>query len=242
MQVRGSALLCSAVRFFVYRTVYCAARHSTALCDVLRAALMGQNSACCLREAGWVSQRAWTCTEPVLCLLLACTCCSTADLGLIVDGSPFFTVNNLQLGVTQRRAATYDGTWGIWLKNAADVLITRFNISAVFTQDIAIQAVQASTVISNGVGRNLSINALYAGPYGILVSNVDFGEASLPYGQSGSAPKVSSFFTFWNVQVRGQGPACSCQPVQPLPHLAGDTATTRLWLLCCICAHVPSDL
>jgi hypothetical protein len=122
-----------------------------------------------------------------------------------VDGSPFFTVNNLQLGVTQRRAATYDGTWGIWLKNAADVLITRFNISALFTQDIAIQAVQASTVISNGVGRNLSVNALYAGPYGILVSNVDFGEASLPYGQSGSAPKVSSFFTFWNVKVRARG-------------------------------------
>lgn len=120
---------------------------------------------------------------------------------MIVDGCPFFTIRNLHLGVTRDRAATYDGTWGVWLKNAADVLITRFNISAVFVQDIAVQAVQASTVISNGVGTNLSINPLYAGPYGILVSNVDFGRASFPYGLSGALPKVSSYFTFWNVKV-----------------------------------------
>lgn len=66
---------------------------------------------------------------------------------------------------------------------------------------MCVQAVQSSTVISNGVGTNLSINPLYAGPYGILVSNVDFGQASVPYGLSGVAPKVSSFFTFWNVKV-----------------------------------------
>ena len=66
---------------------------------------------------------------------------------------------------------------------------------------VCVQAVQSSTVISNGVGTNLSINPLYAGPYGILVSNVDFGQASVPYGLSGVAPKVSSFFTFWNVKV-----------------------------------------
>jgi hypothetical protein len=125
-----------------------------------------------------------------------------ADLGVLVDGSPFFTVYNLQLGVTARRAASYDGTWGVWLKNAADVLITHFNISATYVQDVAVQACQTSTVISNGVGRNLSINPLYAGPYGILVSNVDFGEVKIPYGLSGVAPKVSSFFTFWNVKVR----------------------------------------
>jgi hypothetical protein len=82
------------------------------------------------------------------------------------------------------------------------VLITHFNISATYVQDVAVQACQTSTVISNGVGRNLSINPLYAGPYGILVSNVDFGEAKIPYGLSGVAPKVSSFFTFWNVKVR----------------------------------------
>lgn len=127
--------------------------------------------------------------------------CLPADLGVVVDASSFFTVNNLQLGVTRPRGA-YDGTWGVWLKNAADVLVTRFNISAVFTQDISVQAVQVSTVISNGIGRNLSVNPLYAGPYGILVSNVDFGAANVPYGLSGALPKVSSFFTFWNVKVR----------------------------------------
>lgn len=141
---------------------------------------------------------------------------SLLDLAVLVDGSPFFTVSNLQLGTTARRAAIYDGTWGVWLKNAADVLVTRFNISAVFAQDIAVQACQTSTVLSNGVGRNLSINPLYAGPYGILVSNVDFGEASAPYGLSGAAPKVSSFFTFWNVKVSAVGGERACGP-QVLP-------------------------
>lgn len=66
---------------------------------------------------------------------------------------------------------------------------------------LALQAFQLGTAISNGVGTNLSINALYAGPYSTLVSNVDFGAARLPYGQSGAGPKASSFTTFWNVRV-----------------------------------------
>jgi hypothetical protein len=118
-----------------------------------------------------------------------------------VDGSAFFTVRDLTLSVTARRAGVYDGTWGVWVKNAADVLLTRFNMSAINTQDVAVQACQVATVISNGVGRSLSINPLYAGPYGILVSNVDFGAANVPYGLSGSMPKVSSYFTFWNIKV-----------------------------------------
>lgn len=64
----------------------------------------------------------------------------TADLGIIIDGSSFFTVKKLYLGTTASRSSSgYDGTWGVWLKNAADVLITRFNISAVFTQDFGVQ-------------------------------------------------------------------------------------------------------
>lgn len=62
-----------------------------------------------------------------------------ADLGVVIDGSPFFSVSKLQLGVTQSRGALNDGTWGVWLKNGADVLVTRFNVSCVFTQDIAVQ-------------------------------------------------------------------------------------------------------
>lgn len=64
-----------------------------------------------------------------------------------------------------------------------------------------LQAFQLGTVISNGVGKNLSVNALYAGPYATLVSNVYFGAAQVPYAPSGAGPKASSFLTFWNVQV-----------------------------------------
>jgi hypothetical protein len=69
-----------------------------------------------------------------------------------VDGSPFFTIRDLHLGVTQRRAPAYDGTWGVWLKNAADTLITRFNVSAVFTQDFGVQACQVRAGGGGGAG------------------------------------------------------------------------------------------
>ncbi len=60
---------------------------------------------------------------------------------MLLDGSFFFTITNLVLSTTAKRntALGYDGTWGVWLKNAADVLVTRFNVSAVFTQDISAQ-------------------------------------------------------------------------------------------------------
>jgi hypothetical protein len=70
-----------------------------------------------------------------------------------------------------------------------------------------LQAFQAGTAITNGQGSDLSVNALYAGPYAVLVSNVHFGAARRPYAPSGAAPKASSFHVFWNVQVgsRRQG-------------------------------------
>jgi hypothetical protein len=73
-------------------------------------------------------------------LFYGCVVLCAADMGIIIDGSPFFTVQQLQLGVTAPRGANgYDGTWGVWLKNGADVLITRFNVSCTFTQDFGVQ-------------------------------------------------------------------------------------------------------
>jgi hypothetical protein len=67
--------------------------------------------------------------------------CILPDMGVLVDNSPFFTIRQLTLAVSAPRNSSlgYDGTWGVWLKNGADVLVTRFNISAVFTQDLAVQ-------------------------------------------------------------------------------------------------------
>jgi len=58
---------------------------------------------------------------------------------------------------------------------------------------LPLQAFQLGTVLSNGIGRNLSVNALNAGPYSVLISNVNFGAAKLPYAPSGAGPKASSF-------------------------------------------------
>lgn len=70
-----------------------------------------------------------------------------------------------------------------------------------FRPNVIHQAFQTGTVISNGVGTNLSIQSLYAGPYATLVSNVQFGAGVNPYAPSGASPKAASFATFWNVKV-----------------------------------------
>jgi hypothetical protein len=64
-----------------------------------------------------------------------------------------------------------------------------------------VQAFQTTSAITNGVGRDLSVQALYAGPYALLISNVQFGAGRAPYAPSGAAPKSSSFMTLWNTAV-----------------------------------------
>jgi len=66
---------------------------------------------------------------------------TAADMGVLIDNCPFFTARRLTLEVSAPRSPTlgYGRHWGVWLKNGADVLITRFNMSAVFVQDFAIQ-------------------------------------------------------------------------------------------------------
>ncbi len=72
-------------------------------------------------------------------MFLPLHCC--ADLGLLLDACFFFTVTDISMTVDAKRntALGYDGTWGVWLKNGADVLVTNFNMAAVFTQDISAQ-------------------------------------------------------------------------------------------------------
>lgn len=47
-----------------------------------------------------------------------------------------------------------------------------------------------------------------AGPYGLLVSNVNAGYGGRPWGQSNTAQAASSFMTLWNMasntRVRGR--------------------------------------
>ena len=60
-------------------------------------------------------------------------------MGIVVDSSHLFTITDVEVAVTTRRGATLDGSWGVWLKNGGDVLLTNFNISAVNYFDIAVQ-------------------------------------------------------------------------------------------------------
>lgn len=53
-----------------------------------------------------------------------------------------------------------------------------------------------------------------AGPYGLLISNVDVGYGSRPWGQMGTVQSASSFMTVWNldstVTVRVGVCVCDC--------------------------------
>lgn len=66
----------------------------------------------------------------------------------------------------------------------------------------------AAYFCSVGTGLDLAIQTMGAGPYGLLVSNVDVGYGSRPWGQMGTVQSASSFMTIWNMdsQVRvGRG-------------------------------------
>ena len=50
-----------------------------------------------------------------------------------------------------------------------------------------------------GTGTDLAIQTMGAGPYGLLVSNVNVGYGSRPWGQMGTVQSASSFMTVWNM-------------------------------------------
>ena len=64
---------------------------------------------------------------------------SIADAGVILDNSYFITIKDITLSSDRKRGTRFDGSWGVWLKNGADNLVTSFNISTVNTYDIALQ-------------------------------------------------------------------------------------------------------
>lgn len=50
-----------------------------------------------------------------------------------------------------------------------------------------------------GTGTDLAIQTMAAGPYGLLLSNVDVGYGSRPWAQMGTTQSASSFMTVWNM-------------------------------------------
>lgn len=65
-----------------------------------------------------------------------------------------------------------------------------------------------------GSGLDLAIDALYGGPYGLLISNVDAGYGSRPWGSQGLTTDAAAFMTVWNMhsvmQVRECSKTSSC--------------------------------
>jgi hypothetical protein len=70
-----------------------------------------------------------------------------ADMGIAMDGGFFCTIQNVELGAGPRGVDS--GTWGIWLKNGADVLVKGVRVTTRFSRDIAVQGLQPLTVIAN---------------------------------------------------------------------------------------------
>jgi len=65
-----------------------------------------------------------------------------------------------------------------------------------------LQAYQVGSVIASGAGTDLRVEALYGGPYATLVTNVDIGRGSRPFGPLWNGQRPSSYMTYWNIRVR----------------------------------------
>lgn len=56
-----------------------------------------------------------------------------------------------------------------------------------------------ATLVNAGTGSDLAIQTMAAGPYGLLLSNVNVGYGSRPWGQAGTVQSASSYMTVWNM-------------------------------------------
>jgi hypothetical protein len=94
------------------------------------------------------------------------------------------------------------------------------------------QAYQVGSVIANGVGSDLRVEGMYAGPYATLVTNVDVGRGTRPFGPASNGQRPASSMTFWNIRVGGLR-ARGVDPGAPAPHAREGDA-----FLCGFCACV----
>lgn len=62
----------------------------------------------------------------------------------------------------------------------------------------------AALALHAGTGVDLAVQTMAAGPYGLLLSNVNVGYGSRPWGQMATVQSASSFMTVWNMNSQAK--------------------------------------
>lgn len=120
-----------------------------------------------------------------------------ADLGILADNITFMSLSNITFTTSKASDAvkralqpapasrgTYDGGFGMRIKGAVDTLINGFKFESKLVHDIVLGSQCGGVVLANGKGQDLGLQLQYdgaSGPYGTLISNVDFGVGESRY-------------------------------------------------------------
>lgn len=129
-----------------------------------------------------------------------------AELGVAFDSGSFSNIENVTFRSTRPTNATipFTGSRGLWLKATFDCVIHNFRMETPLAYDILLSAWATGNVISQGVAPNLLIEFMYATPYGNLITDMDFGNGTRPFGWVVRGQDLSGFNTFWNLRANGR--------------------------------------
>ncbi|KIY99225.1 hypothetical protein MNEG_8737, partial [Monoraphidium neglectum] len=136
-----------------------------------------------------------------------------AEIGVILDTTSFVTVSNVTFTSSRPRSSgahPYTGAKGIWLKGAFDCLVEGFRFETDLAQELAVSSMSAGNVFAGGTGVDVSIDLMFAAPYGNLFTDIHLGAASAPWGWVERGQDAAAYNTFWGIsssagQLQGGG-------------------------------------
>lgn len=124
---------------------------------------------------------------------------------LIANDCSTITVTDVSLtnfGSGRANGDGYYGHHGMTAEHSSDILYTRFHVQGKWRHAIDVDRA-FGTVFSDGGGTDLNMGHHRRAPFSNLFTNLDLGQATVPYlnsGRTDRGPHSAAFSTFWNIR------------------------------------------
>ena len=126
-----------------------------------------------------------------------------ADIGVILNGTRFCTVENARFRAAKRQGET--GHHALWATGGAqDCLFSGFVFTTHYVHDLTVEGLANGNVFRDGSGISLNFDHHRNAPYENLFSNINVGDARLIWNSSGRGdrgPHSAARATFWNIRA-----------------------------------------
>lgn len=126
-----------------------------------------------------------------------------ADIGVIVGGARFCTVENTRFRAAKREGIT--GHHALWATGGAqDCLFRDFKLETLYIHDLTVEGFASGNVFRSGSGVSINFDHHRNAPYENLFSNINVGNAKRIWESSGRGdrgPHSAARATFWNIRA-----------------------------------------